>query len=356
MLGKGVWRVEVADRGGTNAVGTVPDVERIVVDRVRDDVSKAALRVAPLTDSCRRMLADVHPGRHEIVLYRDAVRVWEGPITRLSLSSSVVEIDAADVVWYLSRRALAFDYNFTGRRQNTCVFLRDMVNAHGASDFNFNAVHIASADDVATAAKWNRYSRTVFEVLDKYAEDSGIDYVVIGRTIYIYDTHTRVHVLPLLTQAAFSSDLALVEYGSGLATRSVVTNGSEYSFAIADSKWLDYYGLLDHVSTNIQEGQGAADQGEADEAREEQSERTLINMVPAPLDVLVPANSSFDPCAPVDFPDLHPGAWAQIDAEVGFRRVVQWQRVDSIRVTVEGGSEDVAVSFSQPPVRWVDPI
>jgi hypothetical protein len=164
-----------------------------------------------------------------------------------------------------------------------------------------------------------------------------------------------------MTNESFNSDVGIVEYGSELVTRAYVTDGQgNYAKKSAPAEWLDYYGHIDKLTTNTQEGDSSAPSEEvqvvATEARTDQADRMLVSGFPAPIDILVPANSSLDPCAEVDYMDLHPNAWVEIDVEIGARRVTQWQRIHEVVTTVEAGVESVSVSLQQPPSRWVDPL
>jgi hypothetical protein len=366
MLGSGTYQVMVVDRGGLVPLGMLDGLERLSLKRPRDDMGQCTLILAGLTQQCQRLVADLHPVRHEIAVLRDGLRVWEGPITRLGIFGDRVEIDASDVTWYLSRRVLDREYNFTGTSVNAVQFLASMIRDHfDPSDDPFNVGKnvrtIRSIDDAKTAARWVPKSRTLYEMLDKYAEDGGIDYIVIDRSIIIMDTHVRGHVLPKMTNNSFTSDIGIVEYGSELVTRAYVTDGQGgYSEKVAEGQWLAYYGKIDKLSTNTQEGDAqeptAESEAAAQESRTDQADRLLISGVPAPIDILIPANSSLDPCLDIDYMDLHPNAWVEVDAEVGARRVSQWQRIEEINTTVEAGIETISVSLQQPPSRWVDPL
>jgi hypothetical protein len=366
MLGSGTYQVMVTDRGGLVPLGMLDGIERLTLKRPRDDTGSCMLILAGLTQQCQKLVADIHPVRHEIVILRNGMRVWEGPITRLAFYGERVEIDAYDVTWYLSRRVLDREYDFTGSSVNAIQFLASMIRDHfdpNDDPFNVgkNVRTIASSDDAKTAARWVPVSRTLFEILDKYAEDGGIDYVVIDRSILIMDTHVRGHVLPKMTNESFNSDIGIVEYGSELVTRAYVTDGQgNYSRKLADDQWLAYYGKIDKLSTNVQEGAATeptdATQAEANKSRYDQADRMLTSGYPAPIDILVPANTSLDPCIDIDYMDLHPNAWVEIDIEVGSRRASQWQRIQEVETTVEVGVETVSISLQQPPSRWVDPV
>ena len=45
------------------------------------------------------------------MVFRDGVRVWEGPITRITYTTTDVEFEARDVMVYVYRRIMRQGYN-----------------------------------------------------------------------------------------------------------------------------------------------------------------------------------------------------------------------------------------------------
>ncbi|MGW2233481.1 hypothetical protein [Streptomyces sp. NPDC001759] len=65
--------------------------------RVLDDVSTARVVINPDGDCCAR-LGKVRTWRHKLVLARDDVTVWEGPIIQAERSFGKLELWASDVL------------------------------------------------------------------------------------------------------------------------------------------------------------------------------------------------------------------------------------------------------------------
>ena len=106
---------------------------------------------------------------------------------------------------------------------------------------------------------WQMY---VWEDVDKFAEDYGIDYTVINRDIYYWDIHLAWKILPPLDEAWISESPRIVEYGNSLATRGVVTNGR--GFAGVDEAGLPTtgpkgFGFVDDLVNNANESDTGGD-------------------------------------------------------------------------------------------------
>ena len=77
MLGQGRLRAFLFDRGGERNLGEFTDCEVIRFTRVRDDISEGTLRI--LRDKCAGAVGTMATGRHELVIFRNGKRAWEGP-------------------------------------------------------------------------------------------------------------------------------------------------------------------------------------------------------------------------------------------------------------------------------------
>jgi hypothetical protein len=363
VLGVGYHEVWIADRGGTRMVGRVTGVTSLSYDRVRDDISRALVRVESPDTACCDLLAETRTVRHEVVIFRNGERVWEGPITRLEYTDDMVEIEAQDVLWFASRAALEQTLDYRSPRVTSVVtvigvILRDAFGPPDSSGFNVYPflTPIVGPGDPRTAAEYLAYSTTVWALLDKFAVSSGIDYTVVGRRILWWDTHLRAHVLPPLNDTHFQESIVVSEYGSELATRSYVTNNTGYaSVATADQQWTAYYGLIDNVVTNYEEAKGtdAPTPAEA-EAMLEQARRDIDGRTPAPVRLRLPGAVSLAPDFPVPFAQLIPGAWSRLTATRTCRNVSQWQKLNKVSVLDDAGGERVSIEMTSAPVAAVD--
>jgi hypothetical protein len=362
-LGQGVYDAIITDRGGSTILGRVDNVTRGWFNRVRDDISTATVQVQAPNAECAALLAQARTVRHELVILRNGERVWEGPITRLTYSQGRAEINASDVLWYASRSVLANGYNYVGQRGKPLLQMLDdaLRQAYGQPDgtgdpngFNVGRYIrvIYGPDDPDTAAQIEPYSRTAWELLDNMAEDAGIDYVAVGRSVYLWDVHTRASVATgILTDASFTQALEVTEYGSELATRRFRTdNEGNVTQAIAPQQWIDYYGNIDTVASNVDEEAGPTVPGVPVMA-------DLKMQYPAPLHIMAPAGIPLDCDAPINFDQLIPGTWIEVHATKTIRPVRNWMKLQEVTVNFGdggAGNEVVAVSLIQAPSDYVD--
>ena len=177
----------------------------------------------------------------------------------------------------------------------------------------------------------------------------------MGRRILLWDVHTKGWQIPDMNDGWFSDSLQVVEYGSEVATRTFrTTNNGKVSSAVGPADMRGYYGDIDKVDSDRDEG----DQDPSNEdltAMTEIAERRLEDMYPAPVRLLVPANTRLVPDAMVGINDLIPGAYSRVSALRTCRAVTQWQRLDEVTVQYTGGVETVAITLETAPSRMVEP-
>lgn len=355
-LGIGTHEVWITDRGGRKVLGPVTHTSLVEWTRRRDDVSSARVVVLSPDAACCGLLAEVRTIRHEMVILRNGERVWEGIITYLSYESDRVEIVAQDLFWWLNHRALERSYDYKASPANTTTAAHKIVTDHfpAGADINLNVVRLASPDEPRTSSLQEAWTSTVGQVVDGYAQRSGIDYAVVGRTLALWDTHLRHTNLGLLDEHYFLEDLRVVEYGAELVTRLVRSSTSKVSVTSAPSEWTGYYGLVDKVESDQAEATDGAPDPDAPQVVESQIKR-LDQTTPVPLLVVAPANTSVTPDIPVPISKWVPGAWAILQSNRTCRAWQSWMKVDGITVTEQEGVESVQVTFESPPRNGVDP-
>lgn len=356
-----VYSVFVTDRGGQRRIGMFPRPSRLTWGRVRDDISQATLTVIDLADDrpTRELVRTMRAVRHELQIVRDAQVVWEGPITLIEASEDSVTITARDVLWYASRYRLESTLDNTYPNINTC---NDVIEAAllqwcgGADPYNFNVQNwltpISGPDDPQTSQVFPAKATTVWEVMDKLAEDGGVDYTVLGRRILWWDVHLRAATMRPLSDADFVGQLVTVEYGSELVTRATLTNSEgvtrEYT---ADQEWIDYYGIVDQVEAS----QDSDNDGEADTVVIGTAKRRVEQGIPAPTRIRVPENVPITGQSDITFTELVPGTWAQITASRTVRPMSSWHKLHEVKVSVEAGVESINVTFIPGTAVIVDP-
>ena len=298
------------------------------------------------------------PERHELVLYRGRERVWEGPITRLTYTSSALEINAKDVMHY--PRGTAMEDAYDNAHPNTAyaidraklILETEMARKEAAEQLSYpdlpsynildHVVYHQTPSDARTARVTPAMYRTVWEEIDDMAAKGGIDYTVLGRAIHIWDTSKPLGTTRVLTQADFYSELAASFYGMDLATRAIVTDG-EGNWGEAGG--IDpYYGLVENLETAYDETEGADPPTSAEMAS--QAARNLVGRNPVPLVLRVPDNSGINPNGTLSMSDLVPGTFMPIRMRILIRDFNQMQKLDKVSVVEDAKKETISVTLS----------
>jgi hypothetical protein len=378
-LGIGDNKVYVYDRGGTVYRGEITPMTDLRWGRKRDDMDKALIHVDQWDEDQRAFYATLRTWMHEVVIFRDGVRVWEGPITRISSQGGRLEIEAQDVMAYVYRRIMRQGYNDAYRiingeqmGQRTVVerASRIIMNALSYDDPNVLGylTPINSPFDARTTRVRKDYSRTAWEEIDDLAAHAGLDYSVSGRRIILFDTHNPIGRLPEMRDGDFSDPPIVTEYGMSYANYFGVTNndgvwgaalpsGVDPAAMPGPTGWIEQ--LASNYGDNEQPGstQKLTKEGlkVLRQSFREQARRNISGRYPAPLVVRIPDNSTLNPHLNLGINQLVPGVWIPLRATGTIREVSQWQKLDSVTVTQDGDGEKIAVVMSPAPNEGQDP-
>lgn len=387
-LGCGTYRVFIYDRGGQKMRGEITPIAHLLWHRKRDDISHCLITTNGFGDDCCQLLAALRSWMHEIVVFRDGERVWEGPVTRITYKPNEVEIEAKDVMAYVYRRILKQGYNDTyqvvngeqlGVRRVTDRALLITVNALAPDDPNVlpYLTAIVHEDDARESRIVPPYSRTAWEEIDDLAATGGLDYVTVGRRIIYWDTHKPIGKLPELRDKDFSDPPVVTEYGMQLANQFAVTNNSGVWGAVYATEAdpndptnpearipvpEKYYGRIEQLASAYGEASGGGEttltQEQIDSLRTTltgQAARNIAGRWPTPLVVRVPDNSALSPDVNLGIQQLVPGVHIPLRATGTCRTVTQWQKLDSITVEATDKTEQVRVVMSPAPDEFRDP-
>lgn len=352
----------IMDRGGKRRIAELANIDRVVWNRVRDNISGATVHISTETNDSQADLLD-HliraTGRYELCLFRDDERVWEGPLTLPSAQGVGFTIDARDVMHYPARTIMRQAYDnstvnvdyVTNRAE---LILQTELARWEALDPPINVVeHIVNhhaATDAKTSKKTPPYYSYVHQDIDQAAMRSGIDYTVIGRAIHLWDTSRSVMgQTPTVTENDFLGDVAVSAYGMELATIAAVTDG-QGGFATAGAAD-PYYGLWEHLATAYDEDQTALP---TSAELQSQAQRNLSGRNPTPIQVRVPDNSSVNMDGVLEVKHLVPGIYVPLRSNFGVTKLTQMQKLQTVRVTETAEGETVKVTFypaSDPDVE-----
>jgi hypothetical protein len=349
--------------------------------RVRDDISGTTLRTSGFDQDCCELLASLRCWMHELVVFRDGVRVWEGPVTRIGYEQDRVEIEAKDVMAYVYRRVMRTGYNDAyrlvkagvGGAPDAYLGLLSVVRRAGLlvtqalAPYDPNVLPYLTAIEYPSDAREARvvanWSRSCWEEIDDLAATAGLDYTTVGRRIILWDTHRAIGRLPEMRDGDFSDSTIVTEYGMQLATFFAVTNGSGVVGTYEVKAKTHPYGPVEQLASSYSDSAAASGEtltpaqlAAAQRSMVEQAERNISGRWPAPLIVRIPDNSTINPNANIGFQQLIPGVWLPLRSVNTARKVLQWQKLDSVEVEVDAsGGEKVHVVLSPAPNGGNDP-
>lgn len=361
----GAHRSFIYLQGGQTLVAELTPLSAVRWQRIRDEVSTAEA-VVPTTECCE-LLSDLRCIEHELRIERNGAVVWQGPIIRIEYEWDTVRIFAEDIMWMTKRTAVKTGYS--NAYPNIGVTLDDMdrelhdaFNAHGNP---WRATLLPMYNPVAgtdpkTSKSVYKYQQYIYDDVDKMAEDGGVDYVVINRTIYYNDTHLARFTLPDLQEEWISTFPKIVEYGNQLATQAVVTDGYGRGVVVpGGGEFITQYGYIEWLTSLVDDEQEAKpDPPTPDELLAWQSiaTRSISNRAPSPVAVLIPANSTLMPGAAWTIDQLIPTAWFKCKVTRMCRTVDQWQKLDEVVVNENADEgETVQISASSAPGDRINP-
>lgn len=376
-LGVGHNRAYIYNRGGETLIGEISDPVSIQWGRKRDDISNAVIRLNAWSDSTKALLTRLQTWRHELVIFRDGERVWEGPITRIQSSDGDAEIEAKDPWIYVYRRILRQGYYDAYREvHGTQLGLKTVVeraqqivlNALAYDDPNVLAYlsPLHFPNDARNSRVIKDFTKSAWQEIDDLAARAGLDYTAVGRRLVLWDTHRAIGRLPEMRDSDFSAAPVVTEYGMSAANFYGVTDGNGI-YGVADKvaeEGLGPRGYIEMLSTAFSESEGQDTEGVtlSQKARQqlretlgEQAQRNIAGRWPVPVRVRLPQNSTVQPHVNIGINQLVPGVWVPIRAKGGFREIAQWQKVDFLDVAQDANGEQVRIVMSPAPNQGEDP-
>ena len=348
-LGCGFNVAAIFDRGGITRLFPIDRTTSIAYGRVKDDISDALVHIPTSADCCGD-LADLEPVRHELVIFRDGQRVWEGPITRITYTDQDVEIAAKDVMFWPYRTIMRSEYdnsypNIVHGTDRIGLILRNELARKERQSPPINVLpflQIHTDDDTARTSRHTLpYQKTVWEEIDDLAAKAGLDYTVVGRAIHVQDTSFLIGQTPLATEADFLGGVVVTCYGMDLCTYSAVTDGKgNFGWDIRDQM---YYGEVEMLATAYDENETA---DPTPSELHSQAQRNLSQRFPMPIEVRIPDNSQINPNSEAfSFDLLVPGVKVPLMATAGCRQLRQDQKIDKVDVRQDDKGEVVTMTL-----------
>lgn len=345
-LGQETTTASIYTRDGRSELLTIGGVSEVEYGRVPNAYSEARLTVLSRLDrDCWSSLGDVHTWAHTLVLHRGDERVWEGPITDVSLSQSAVNLQAFDVSAWLTRRRV-YRKRITGKGVEVGVLgeARIILNrAFGADDPNVldHVVTVADPEEPTTAREVKPNEGYYYDDLGTLV-GAGLQWTTVGRSIVLGTENVLLgRTATLVPERDTTAEVTLSESGADLATAVTAANegvvGSAQAAGLPGEGVSDFYGLHDMLTENL-------DRKRVEGLRK--VARTAVRRrYPAPQVVTFPEGSALDPDTPIPFAHLVPGTAVPLESNATPRPVSATFVLGEVKVkqTVEGEAVTVTL-------------
>jgi len=236
-----VHQAMIYDRGGERRLWQLVDVADVQWHRELNGLSTAQITVTG--DACLAqadVLGLIEPRRHELVLFRNGDRVWEGPIVQVAWFRDRATLLAHDVMEYLKYTPLSKAWpNEDGGGPPLMLDRTAEILEYELTTPYVMTVGTGSAAHEVTVPRWESldppanilphlevrhgavltrssteaFEMTVFEHVQNLAR-SGMDYTVIGRKILFWDRKDTIGRTRTLTDNDFYGDIEIFAAGS----------------------------------------------------------------------------------------------------------------------------------------------
>lgn len=331
VAGCGSHSARIVDQSGATVSGA-DILTQVEWTRSLDDTSTAQVVINPDGDCCGR-LGRVRSWRHRLHVYRDDQFVWGGPILQAEWSLGKVELWAADITAWLSRRVPHRDMEFGD--SDLTEIAQWLIKDAFAPDDPGHSVRTIAAAGVRGARRYRRNIGQTYDHLLDLAE-TGLDFTAVGDTIILLpETHTAS--VGRLSDADLPEGLIVAEDGASLATRWIVA-GDEAGDVLGEAGGSDaYYGLLERYleQTSIPDDTSATSAARS----------KLRSSLPVPV-FIDTQQVTISPEAAIDVPKLVPGWCLDITSAQTCRTVTQRLKITGVKVTEDGGSDSTPGSES----------
>lgn len=358
-LGTGVHTAVIYERGGRRPLINLDRLLSVEWNRVKNQASEALITL-PADAACNPRVGQVRSWGHELVLFRDGNRVWEGPVIVPSVGRGRATIRARDVSGYLARRVR--------RRQNAKVLKKrvitfaedDVRDAFAADDPN-----VLTYLDVRGTASGRQITRKradsenvyVSDLLDSMA-DKGLNRTTAGRTLVLWPSSVHLGLTPTLNASLhIAADVTVEENGDDLATSVLMDPDKGKSRWSSAWKAVDpFYGL--HEFIGDASGLKGATTGDPKGERPGEDQANAGDLLdaanavrdehyPAPLRINIPAGATLNCDAPFPLDTLIPGVLIPVEVTDTVRPVTARMTLSEVKVTVTGGVERVQITLDQ---------
>lgn len=340
----------VNHQGGEGRFFTVTGAEEMTWERVVDDFSEGRVVItkAAVNGDCARRVGKVEPWAHELRLYRDGKRVWEGPVFDLEEDRSSITILARDPLAWLSRRAVRTNPT-NGAQVNAAAHAGQVISdALSAGGMDPNLLPFLLVDTGGSPATERSTQPLTSNALNELVEiaRAGLDFFAVGRQIVVRPDRDVYDRRPFrLRETDLLADFRVRKVGAETATKAYVAGGaapgSGAGSPLPVGEWggpARGYGLVENVSR--------ADNTHDTTVLSGLARRVVGYGNPAPVTVSLPQNAQLSPDAQVSVEDLVPGQHFEIAIRSYAIRVLARMKLNQVQATWQPDRQErIAVSL-----------
>lgn len=370
--------VQIVDRGGSRKIAQLRNLTQVEWGRILEGKSLSTVQLTGRNcDQQADELSKIESRRHEMVVFRQGVRVWEGPIKSVTTTRGFAEIVAADGSEYLDFTALSKEWPLDTGTPGATTWARmtyrvEAIIAYELSTDYEMVVGTGGAAHTVTVPRWETidtpanilphlevrhsetlqarsstlpFEMTVGEHLYNLSE-GGLAYTWIGRKLLIWDVAQSIGSIKTLTEADFYGDPSLKQSGGdhwSIAHRRAQQNEDSTIPSVGNAGGPDdYYGVWTHiVSSSEEDGSDTPTQ----DALNSQAQRALVGRNPVPLTLSLPTGAGLKLGPDLTINELVPGVDVPVLAQLNLRKMAQRQRLSELKVTETADGEKISVTL-----------
>lgn len=370
--------VMVVDRGGSGKIAQLRSLTSVAWGRKLEAKSTSTIKLTgrncdEQADEINKIQAD----RHELVVFRGAERVWEGPIKKVRTTRGYAEIVAADVTEYLDKNPLSKPWPLATGTPGAVTSARMTYRIATILSYELDTpysmvVGTGGAAHTVTVPRWEnldppinvkplldiRHSETLLTRSDTLEFEmsigehlynlaqGGLAYTVVGRRIVIWDSASSIGATKTLTEADFYGDPEVTQSGAdhwSISHRRAQQQEDATVPAVGNAGGENpYYGVWTNiVSSSEEDGASTPTQ----DALNAQAQRDLVGRTPVPVIVSLPQGTRLKLGADLGINELVPGVDVPLLARLNLRRLAQRQRLSELNVTETADGEQVTVTL-----------
>ena len=338
VLGTGKNEAWIYMKGGQVPVAPIEKPKSIEWNRVLNEASDATVDIPTGNHGdCCSIFGKIGTWGHELVVFRDGLRVWEGPLTNIRWRRGSVSLQAKDsLAWAMRTGSVA-------RLIGTPAYVEaegwwQFQQAFTNTDPNVlaNAQRLATNTGPTVTRDVRAYSAYNYDLMTELVK-SGLMFTAVGRRVLVWHADYLMGRTSTLLPDHLSGEIEVEEDGMDLSVRSVFSNddGAVGAFGTTPDS---FYGDIQMFESSDAVDSTSLTAGATTHRAQH---------YPAPVSVNVPQGSVLSCEAPFDMAELVAGTVVPVKVENGIcRPVLATQQLQSVTVNDGPGGEKVAITVT----------